>query len=108
MSEPINLEQHRASRNLTVVDGGLNSGGGGGTSDGMEARVTKLETTLADFRVDTAKQIGDVRTELATISERVSHLPSKEYISTRLLGLLAAIAALILFADKVKAWFGLH
>ena len=50
-----------------------------------------------------ADDIAEVRVSLATLIERVSHLPSKGYIDARLIGMLAAIAALTLFADKIKA-----
>jgi uncharacterized protein (UPF0335 family) len=64
--------------------GDLKAGGGGGTSDGMEQRVAKLETEVSDLkkqvtdmRVENAKAFGDVKTVLATIDERTKHLPSR-------------------------------
>jgi hypothetical protein len=39
----------------------LKSGGGGGTSDGMEARVAKLEASVEHIQKDIAEIKGDVR-----------------------------------------------
>lgn len=80
----------------------LKSGGGDGTSGTMEARVSRLEQR-ADKLAD---DVANIRSDLATLTERVSHLPSKGYIDARLLAMLTVIAALILFADKIKALLG--
>ena len=100
MAEPIDLDEKRKSRlSLVSRSAALKSGDDGGTFDGMEERVRRLEQR-ADKAAD---DIAEVRVSLATLIERVSHLPSKGYIDARLIGMLAAIAALTLFADKIKA-----
>ena len=74
----------------------LQTGGGGGTYDGMEARVAVLETHIEHIRSDisglkadmgvirsdlgkTRDEVADLRTGLATLNERVSHLPDKGF-----------------------------
>ncbi|MDR7101492.1 hypothetical protein [Croceicoccus sp. BE223] len=74
--------------------------GGGTEPPDMESRVNRLEDRL-DKLID---RVGSVEVSVATLSERVSHLPSKTYIDTRLAGMLAVIAALIAFGDKIQAF----
>ncbi|MFN3819928.1 hypothetical protein [Blastomonas sp.] len=66
----------------------------------MEERVSRLEGRI-DKIVD---ELGDVKVNIATLSERVSHLPSKGYINTTIIGSLAAVAALVGFADQIRAF----
>jgi len=47
------------------------------------------------------KKLSDVPATLATLTERVSHLPTKEYLVKVVVGSLALIAALITFSDKL-------
>lgn len=54
----------------------LNAGGGDGTSNGMEARVAKLEAHVEHIRSDLAK-LAPVPAELAAVRERLNHLPTK-------------------------------
>ena len=77
-------------------------GGGGGTMDVMEARVKRLEDKFD--RID--DRLGQARTDLAVLTERVSHLPSKGFIVGAVLSSLAVIAALILFQDKLTQLLG--
>lgn len=81
---------------LRHFGGGFGSGG----SPPMEERVTRLEGRI-DKVVD---ELGDVKVNIATLSERVSHLPSKGYINTTIIGALAAVAALVGFADQIRAF----
>ncbi|MDR7102965.1 hypothetical protein [Croceicoccus sp. BE223] len=97
--DDIFLPLRQVQRRLDEVESHLNNGDGGGTYDGMEARVNRLEERL-DRLID---RTGSVEVNLATMSERISHLPSKTYIDTRLAGMLAAIAALIAFGDKIQS-----
>lgn len=60
----------------------LQAGGGGGTSDGMDARVARLEA-------------------------QVAHLPSKAFVFTSNMTAAALFAGVFLFADKLKALIGL-
>ncbi len=94
----------------------LKSGGGGGTFGGMESRVAILEThveyirrDLGEMKTDIASlktDMVDVKVGLATLTERVNHLPSKGYIVTSSLGIVGAIGAIIAFQDHIRAWFG--
>ena len=55
----------------------LKAGGGGGTSDGMEARVARLEAHLETLRSESAAtrtDITDMRVGLATLTERAGTL----------------------------------
>lgn len=81
----------------------LRSGGGGGTFDDMEQRVAKLEQGYDKLRDD----IGGLRTDLAVLTERVSHLPTKGFIITAASAALAFGGALILFQDRLVAFFGI-
>lgn len=68
-------------------------GGGGGHLDRisrLEARVDRMSEELAGTRVN-----------LATLTERVAHLPSKGFIVAALLSTLAVVAALITFGEKL-------
>jgi hypothetical protein len=92
----------------------LHSGGGGGTFNGMEARVAVLENNVEYIKRD----IGELKADMSGIrrdveslkvgqgilTERVSHLPSKGFIVTATLSSLAVISALILFQDHIKAF----
>ncbi|ARU02994.1 hypothetical protein [Yoonia vestfoldensis] len=80
----------------------LNSGGGGGTFDGMEQRVDRLEAKmdLIDGR------LRGVEINLATLSERVAHLPSKGFIVTAVVSVGAVLGSLTLFADRIGAMLG--
>ncbi|MFC7378236.1 hypothetical protein [Brevundimonas sp. GCM10030266] len=69
----------------------LQTGGGGGTSDGMEPRVAKLEadvghilTTLSDLKAGqgaASKDLTDLKVGQTELKTTVGHLPSKEDIS---------------------------
>lgn len=88
-------ESRRPSRDLK-------GGGGDGTSDGMEARVNRLEGRL-DKMTD---KIGAVEVNLATLTERVSHLPSKGFIVSSALATITLLTAVMIFADKLRALIG--
>lgn len=84
----------------------LQTGGGGGTYDGMEARVAVLETHVEYIRRDISdpkadmgvirsdlgkarNEVADLRTGLATLTERVNHPPTKGFIVTATLSTMA-------------------
>lgn len=104
MAEP-QKEGFDSTRSFPVIPGGrddmvdlltdirdlLKKGGGGGTYDGMEARVARLEKGVSDLRVLTA-----------TLTERVAHLPSKGFIVAVTLTSLALIAAIVAFLDRLS------
>lgn len=78
----------------------LKSGGGGGTSDGMDPWQTSVEKRLDGFD----GRLRTVEVQLATLVERVSHLPTKSYFVT----VVTAATAVLMFADKIKAFAGIH
>jgi hypothetical protein len=90
----------------------LKSGGGGGTFDGMEARVAKLEAVgehiqkdIAEIKTDVREfrtGIGSLNVSTGTLSERVTHLPSKGFIVVGLLAALSVIAGLVTFQGSIQ------
>lgn len=95
----------------------LKGGGGGGTFDGMEARVAKLEATashierdVADLRTDVRSikdSAADLRERLARVEENVRHLPSKGFIVTCTLLTFSFLGGIALFAPKLQALIGI-
>lgn len=96
MSVDTRLQEHfeasqRATNLIDRLEARLNAGGGGGTSDGMEPRVAKLEadvghilTTLSDLKAGQAaasKDLTDLKVGQSELKTTVGHLPSKEDIS---------------------------
>ena len=84
-------------------------GGGGGTYDGMEPRVARLEASVAHLERDVGElrsDVKDVRDRLTRIEERVTHLPTKGYIDARIIVLLAVVAALIAFQGQIQSFIG--
>lgn len=76
----------------------LKSGDGDGTSGDMERRLSLVEDALTELRRD----VGEVKVSMATLTERVSHLPGKGFIVKALGVSLAAITALIAFAQQIQ------
>lgn len=62
----------------------LKSGGGGGTSDGMEQRVKELEKTYLQVAVD-----------IASIKAKVEDMPSKDWVHLRLWAVAAVVIAAV-------------
>ena len=54
----------------------LNTGGGGDNIDGMEARIARLEAAM-DFVKSELGKLSGVPVELARLTERVSHMPTR-------------------------------
>lgn len=88
----------------------------------MEARVAVLETHIEYIRSDisglkadmgvirsdlgkTRDEVADLRTGLATLTERVNHLPTKGFIVTATLSTMAVLGALITFQDQIRSIF---
>lgn len=61
----------------------LKSSGGGGTFDGMEPRVAKLEAHMEQVRAELTK-LAEVPVDVASIKERLQHLPTKEDVRVML------------------------
>jgi predicted nuclease with TOPRIM domain len=88
----------------------LKGGDGGGTSDSMEERVSQLEKKFdrLETKLDTnTTAINDMRVSMATITERVAHLPSKEFIYKGIAGLIAVMGTLAVLAPKLQQMFGI-
>lgn len=81
----------------------LKGGGGDGTSGGMEDRVARLERTYDAM----AKDVVDIRVDLATLKANVQHLPSKGFVVTSATTSIGFLTAVIIFGDKIKALVGL-
>lgn len=76
----------------------LKGGDGGGTSDGMEARVAKLEASM-DHLVKQVDRLADIPERLGVLEERVSHLPGKGFVVTTIsLGAAALVGVLTLLS----------
>lgn len=48
-------------------------------------------------------ELGEVKVNIATLTERMANLPSKGFIVTTTMAALALFAAVVLFADNIKA-----
>ena len=75
----------------------------------VDAKIVHVDQKLSalDQKVgasDLAK--GSVMQQLGVLEERVSHLPTKSWVGMTIMGLLAGIAALILFQGQVQAYLG--
>jgi hypothetical protein len=120
-NEPDNVRHIRDYQQNPAIEGPsatLNSSGGGGTFDGMEPRVAKLEAAVEHIQKDIAEiktdvrefrtSIGSLNVSTGTLTERVAHLPSKGFIVLALLATLAIVAALITFQGNIQTLLKLH
>jgi hypothetical protein len=83
----------------------LKNGDGDGTSGGMEGRIARLESDMGhvkdslkslDARTEgLRKDVGDIRTDLATLKVKVDHLPGKGFIFAVATGMLGAAGVLM-------------
>lgn len=90
----------------------VKSGGGRGTSDGMESRVAMLEAMVDPIQSDMSDISSDVRefrgtigslnSTVAGLTERVAHLPSKRFIVGVGLSTFALIAAVIFLQGNLQ------
>jgi len=96
---------------LAVLERLLKNGGGGGNSGGMDEKIAALEKRVDRFegKIDgLSKEISDLRVQTATLTERIAHLPSKEFIYKGIAGLVAAMVAVSVLAPKLQGLFGVH
>lgn len=101
------------ARSGSSVDG---NGGGDGTNDGMETRVAKLEVLMEQVRFEVTElrkdvrgvknDVSDLKQSFARIDERVLHLPSKAFIFTVAIGIVTAMTAVLVFAQKLRVAIG--
>ena len=83
----------------------------------MEIKVGRLEAQMEGVdkslhQVSSVLSSLDTRTRgvevnLATLTERVAHLPSKGFIITTVLTASSVLAALVVFGDQVKSLLSL-
>ncbi|TRW17035.1 hypothetical protein [Glacieibacterium frigidum] len=104
----VDFEKARADKRLT--DAVLNSDGGGGTYDGMERRVTHLETSLEFIKRDVGElrvDVSGLKVDLARLDERVKNLPGKGFIVSASITIIGLITAMIVLSDQIKTALGL-
>jgi hypothetical protein len=106
---------------LKRVEQKLKSGDGGGTYDGMEARVARLEASTTHIERDVSELRSDMKEvrdrtlrlegKIDHLDQRIDHLdqkigllPGKGYIVTALLTTLAVIAGLIAFQQQIQSF----
>jgi uncharacterized coiled-coil protein SlyX len=78
----------------------LRGGGGGGTFDGMEGRIARLEADVSHIKTDLGEikgslgalntHVSEARVNIATLTERMGHLPTKAYIGVAVTACAAA------------------
>lgn len=78
----------------------LQTGGGPPYDPGMEARIAKIEGAVEHMA--TKEAVARIDGRIDTLAEKVSNLPTKTYILTTIIGLLAVIAALIAFQGQIQ------
>lgn len=71
----------------------LQSGDGGGTFDGMEARVERLEKDMAELKSD----VKAVRLDVAEMKGRLNSMPTTWQLTGLILGIMALSFAIIRF-----------
>jgi len=92
--------------------------GGGGTYDGMEPRVARLESDVAHIRDDVAYIKNSTRSlaasfnqsaiDFARLDANVGHLPSKGFIVTSVTVGVGAIVAILTFLSKLGVMAPTH
>lgn len=112
------MSTERARRNEAGAEPrALRPGGGGGTSDGMDARVARLEAHVEGLRADVADiranlaalaaQVAILTERVAILTERVAHLPSKGFVVSSNMTAIALLTGAIVFGEKLRALFGI-
>lgn len=83
----------------------------------MEVKIARLEANVEHIQGNMVEvkqrltglegRVGGVEINLATLTERVAHLPSKGFIVATVVGVGAVLAALSLFPVQIRAFLGL-
>ena len=76
----------------------------------VESRVATLEAQVAMLttRGDRIESKVDLISDrLARAEERLAHLPSKETVVRIAIGTVATLTAVLVFADRIRALFGI-
>jgi hypothetical protein len=100
-----------AYREKPTAPGTLETSGGGGDSTGMDPWQQTVETRLGELRADVrgiGADVGLIKMAVATLTERVAHLPTKGFIVTATLTTLAVVAAFAMFGPNLRTLLGLH
>jgi hypothetical protein len=97
-----NTVVNAAERFTRSVDATLKGSGGGGTFDGMEQRVAKLENQFEKLN----EKVDTLRIDVAVLKERVGNLPSKGFIVTATVTSLALVGALSVFGERIISLLG--
>lgn len=74
----------------------LKSGGGGGTFDGMEARVGQLERSVDRIQTD----VTDIRVSLARIEAKLDSKVDYKWLTIYVLGIVAVV-----LRNEIMAFF---
>lgn len=95
----------------------FSSGDGGGMPPEMEARIAVLEAHVSHIQTDVTDIKGELKglradvtglqTGLATLTERVAHLPTKGFIVNAVIGLGAFVAVLTALGPALRKFVGL-
>jgi hypothetical protein len=79
----------------------LKGGEGGGTYDGMEARIAKLEAHMEHVQSDLAK-LGGLPADIAGMKSDIGNLPTKDYLSQQfdvqfrwIIGVVTMVVAIV-------------
>ena len=92
--------------------GRLTGGNGGGSFDGMEPRIAKLETHVEYLRRDMTdlksvtetvrKDVTELRVQVAGMAERMA---TKGFMVASWITMISAITALIAFQQQIQKFF---
>ncbi len=102
---PFPIEQQVENMLRDAVRSASFAGGSGGNSGGVDVRVAVLETHVDILRKDLAEVkagLDQVKLQLATVTERIAHLPSKGYTVTVALAVMAVVAAFTTFQQQIQ------
>lgn len=100
MTEPYNLSSHPR------FGSSLKSGGGDGTSGGMEPRIAKLEASMSHMERD----VGELRVDMKDVRERLisveKTMATKGFVFS-VYGIVSVLlAAIILFQHQIQSLLG--
>lgn len=80
---------------------------------GVLGKMARAEQKIEEVRADIQRGVrhrpadpAPLATEIARIEKRVKHLPGKGFVVTAAGTTIALIAAIVLFADKLRALVG--
>ena len=92
-------------------------GSDGSGGDGMEPRIARLEADMDHVkrRLDEVAgrvsslndKVAEVTTGIAVMNEKMTHFATKTYSIATAFGIVAALSALILFAERLKNLLGI-